>query len=244
MTQAWFTPGGAIANLVAHLPLGWAWDAFRVTGKRAYRLLFGISRGYDDATVALARMAAELDPRTTEQMIAEWEAAVSLPDPCLPTATLLAERREWVMWRLSKKRWNTADDWVALAALFGLEIAITPGWYVQRQALFGDATGPFAYFQFPLSFDIFPKLGRFRVYIDVLSVEYAGFEYGAPGVNQAVGFPIPFGESSQRITAFMCLIERVAPANVLVIWNEFPATDALVCTRRSFDPATFGAPFC
>lgn len=245
MTCSWTNvPQTAISAIVRHLPLGPAWRMFRAASARGARLLAALAASYDDMSAALSRLVRESDPRTTEDMITEWETAVGLPDPCLPTAATLAERRAWVMWRLTKKRWNTAEDWFDLAALFGLEIAITPGWYVQRKFLFGNESRGFSYFQFPLGFDIYPKLGRFRVYIDVTNVEYAGFEYGAAGVNLPVGFPIPFGETSQRITAFMCLINRVAPANVLIIWNEFPSTDALVCTRRSFDPETFGPPFC
>jgi len=212
MTNTWLSPGAALGTLSAHLPLGWAWDAFRIAGKRAYRLLLGMSRGYDDMTAALARLATEIDPRTTTEMIGEWETAVSLPDACLPRAQTLAERRAWVLWRLKKKRWNTRQDWHDLAALFGLTIRITPGWLVQEPALYAA--------KYPKRYDRFPKLGRFRVYIDVMGQKWRGYPYDDP-LTPGSSYPIAYGTGGDA-SGFRCLIERVAPANILIIWNEFP----------------------
>lgn len=234
----WISPtiGKAISLLQAHLPTGAAWLAWRIPGKNAYKLISALARAYDDAIQFMCKVESELDPRTTEELITEWEAAVGLPDPCLPKATTLEERRAWIMFRLTKRRWSTAQDWHDLAALYGLTIAITPGWYVQWPQLFE--------YRFPVGFDLFPKLGRFRVYIDVLEQDFAGFEYGSPGVNGNAGFPIPFGSTDDKLTRFMCMIDRIRPANVIVIWNEFPTTDERSCTRPTFDPDLFASPFC
>lgn len=241
----WLTARGkAVFGLLRHTPLGPAWLAFRTPGKTFARIWQSLARSLDDIDVAMCRLAQELDPRSTQELIGEWETAVGLPDLCLPTAATLDERRAWVLWRLAKRRWTTAQDWMDLAALFGMEIAVTPGWYVQRPALFGDLTPPFAEFEFPLRFDLFPKLGRFRVYIDVVNVSYAGFEYGSLGANADVGFPIPFGAQDERFDLLKCIIDRVRPANVVVIWNEYPEVGPTACTRRTFDPAVFGTPFC
>lgn len=217
----WIAPasGKAFDALQRHIPLGPAWLAFRVPGKVAYLLGKALARAFDDAWQALAKLPAELDPRTTTELITEWETAVDLPDICLPAASTLQQRRDQVMLRLSKKRWSTAQDWKDLALLFGLTVTITPGWYVQRRALFGDYSEGFADFEFPLNFDNFPKLGRFRVYIDFLDEDFDGFEYGE---GDHTGFPIPFLSGDARTDAFMCMINRVKPANVVVIWNAFP----------------------
>lgn len=235
--------GRSLANLQSHLPSGPWWDAYRMPGKRAYRLWMAMARSFSDMTAALCRMIGELSPFTTEQMITEWETACGLPDPCLPRATTLEERRALVLFRLAKKRWTTAAEWIELAALFGFTIAVTPGWYVQRKALFGDYTPPFTSFEAPFTFDRFPKLGRFRVYIDVMNIDFPGFEYGAPGTNAGVGFPIPFGDYDPRLDLLKCTFDRIRPANVVIIWNAFAITDVEVCTRRSFSE-TFAPPFC
>lgn len=198
--------GQSLSNVQRHLPLGMAWDAARTPGKVLYKLLSALARSLDDMTRALCNLVSELNPYSTVDLLPEWETAVSLPDPCLPRADTLAERRTWVVWRLSKRRWTTAADWHDLAALFGLEIRITPGWLVQRPALF-DAC-------FDHVFWDFPKLGRFRVYIDIVG--------GCGGDGFDYAFDHPFPTTSPNCQALMCLIERVCPANVVIIWNADP----------------------
>ncbi len=211
--------GRAVDILLRHLPMGSAWITWRMPGKTAYRMILALADTYDRATSALCRLAEELDPRTTIDMIPEWETALGLPDTCLPSAATLAERRGLVILRLSHRRWTTASDWHQLAALFGLEIVITPGWWVQKPALYPNC--------YPKRYDLFPKLGRFRVYIDFKNVDFGGYDYGVDG--RGPGYPVPYGMSqSNEMNAFMCLIDRIRPANVIVIWNERPSRYACV----------------
>ena len=214
-TRTWLSEEDVADTAVrAHFPTGHAWIALVTPGKILHSLIGAFAAAYEDAWRFLGALWRELDYRTTTQMLLEWEAALGLPDPCLPTATTLAERRAWIAFRLNKTRWNTLADWHALAALYGLTIRVTPGWVVQRPALFAGI--------FPKPFYDFPKLGRFRVYIDLLDEEFGGFPYDGTSITEDK-FAIPFRSSSAFATQFRCMIERVAPANVLIIWNEFPA---------------------
>lgn len=212
------TAGNAVDALLRHLPQGAAWLAWRWSGKMAYKLMKALSGIYDDAMTALCNLSRELDPRTTVEMIGEWETALGLPDACLPEAHTLDERRRNIWFRLQKRRWSTAKDWHALAAQFGLEIIITPGWLVQKPALY-----PACY---PKRYDLFPKLGRFRVYIDIKAGLTGGYDYGKR--ERGPGYPVPYGFQAQRLDAFMCLIDRVRPAHVIVIWNKYPGQYACV----------------
>lgn len=204
--------GRALLALQKHLPTGLAWDAYRIIGKTAYRLWSSFAHSYDDMSEALCRLIGELDPYTTVELIDEWERAVGLPDDCLPRGKTLGERRFWVLFRLGRKRWTTIPEWIALARLFGLEIRVTPGWYVQKPALYAA--------EYPKRYDLFPKLGRFRAYIDVFAIPYEGYDYGKTGRGR--GYPIPYGTGSESYKAFQCILERVAPANVVLIWNNNP----------------------
>lgn len=215
LNQTWLSPKGlAHQTLLAHFPFGHAWLALVTVGKVMYGLARACARSYDDAWCALQSLARELDYRTTDQMLVEWETALSLPDRCLPASTSIDDRRRWVAFRLDKRRWNTLQDWYDLAAMYGLTVRITPGWVVQRPSLFSKI--------FPVPIRVFPKLGRFRVYIDVLGQEYGGFPYDGTSITEHK-FPIPLGGAPAYISQFRCMIERVAPANILIIWNEFPA---------------------
>lgn len=208
--------GLSLPAVLAHFPTGVAWLAFQIPGTVARKLIEAFSKAYDAAWNALYALSRELDYRTTEQMIVEWETALGLPDPCLPASSTVSmeDRRKWIRFRLDKKRWNTLQDWYDLAELYGVSVRITPGWVVQRPALFES--------YFPIQLNRFPKLGRFRVYIDLLEQEFGGFPYDGSSLEDH-RFPIPFGTQSQYASQFRCMIERVAPANVLIIWNEFPA---------------------
>lgn len=229
----WISPtiGKAISLLQSHLPTGPAWLAFRLPDKNASKLMTALARAYDDALQFMCRIEAELDPRTTEELITEWETAVGLPDPCLPKATTLEERRFWVIFRLTKRRWSTAQDWIDLAALYGLDISVTPGWLVQKPALYAA--------EYPKRYDLFPKLGRFRVYIDVFGIDVRGYSYGS--ASGGPGYPVPYGVNVPALTAFQCMIDRVRPANVVVIWNDNPLINW--CYAQTFEE-TFSDTFC
>jgi hypothetical protein len=211
----WIAEAAGLAKelLMRHLPLGSAWITWRMPGKVAYRLVTALAAIYDDATQFFCHLTEELDPRTAVDMMPEWEEATGLPDACLPTARTLLERRGLVLLRLSHRRWTTASDWHDLAALFGLQITITPGWWVQKPALYPNC--------YPKRYDLFPKLGRFRVYIDFKNIDFGGYDYGVDG--RGPGYPVPYGVTqSELLNNFMCMIERIRPANVIVIWNERP----------------------
>lgn len=221
--------GRAMEVLLRHLPTGLLWDAYRTPGTNAYRLWSALSRAFDDLSASLCELVRELNPFTTERMITDWERAVGLPDVCLPEATTLDERRAWVVWRLAKRRWTTREEWHELAALFGLTIRITPGWHVQKPALYAA--------EYPKRYDLFPKLGRFRVYIDVVGANVGGYDYGIRGR----GYPIPYGIDLAGLDAFKCIIDRVRPANVIVIWNDNPLFNG--CLAETFSEE-FSDTFC
>ncbi len=195
-------------TLERHLPGGIAWDAWRTPGKVAYRLMQALAKPFADASAALCRLVLELSPYTTDELLPEWERALSLPDACLPPVTTLDERRARLVFRLQRRRWTTVQDWYDLATLFGLRVRITPGWLVQKPALYA--------FTYPKRYDIFPKLGRFRVYINVDGFRPGGYPYGDGTAGP--GYPIPYGDATDS-DRFRCIIERVRPANVVVVWN-------------------------
>lgn len=213
--MTWLSPRNLThAAALHHFPVGAAWHAFRDLAKTAGKLVYAFSLGFEDAWRALGRTATEIDYRTGTSFLDEWEAALGLPDTCLPSDGSVEDRRKWIAFRLNKRRWTTIDDWHELAGMFGLQVRIVPGYVVQRPSLFAQI--------FPIPVRRLPKFGRFRVYIDVLGQSFGGFPYDGQSIPDHK-FPIPFGGTEGEFDGYRCLIERVKPANVLIVWNEFPA---------------------
>jgi len=215
MAQTWLTAKPVSREVLqAHLLPGKAWAGFRIPGKLAYRFMTALGRVHQDAWKFLASLRERIDYRTSTELLEEWETSVGLPDKCLPRASSVSGRRDWIKFRLDKTRWNTLADWEAIAILFGVSVKITPGYRVQEPSLYRAV--------FPIPIRKLPALGRFRIYIDLLDQSFGGFPYDGQTITDHK-FPIPFVSTVSDFEGFQCFIQRIAPANVLIVWNEFPA---------------------
>lgn len=69
----------------------------------------------------------EMDPRTTTELLPEWERALGLPDPCVadPSALSLQARRESVHARYTALGGQTPAYFEALADALGVPVTIT-----------------------------------------------------------------------------------------------------------------------
>ena len=77
-----------------------------------------------DASVA--GLYDEADPRTTNQLLPDWERVCALPDPAVGGAQQsLVERRAWLLMRLTSIGGQSAAYFIALAAQLGAVITIT-----------------------------------------------------------------------------------------------------------------------
>ncbi len=66
----------------------------------------------------------EADPRTTAELLPEWERDVGLPDPCVEAAQTIAERRQALVGRLVAGGGPTPAFFRQLAAALGVEVTI------------------------------------------------------------------------------------------------------------------------
>lgn len=93
------TSGDYLYVLLALKPRGWLWDTVpdgvlvQVLGALADALARVDQRG--DA------LLTEMDPRTTYELLPEWERALGLPDPCAGEALSVADRQAAVVARLT-----------------------------------------------------------------------------------------------------------------------------------------------
>lgn len=110
-------------QLLALLPLGAALP--REPGGVLERLL-------DMPAGELARIEArvpalldEADPRATAELLAEWEAAAGLPDPCLGPTPTVAQRRARLVQQLTRTRGQSRAFFIAVAADLGTVATVT-----------------------------------------------------------------------------------------------------------------------
>ena len=73
----------------------------------------------------------EADPRTTLELLADWERVCGLPDPCSGQAATIAERRAQVVARLTATGGQSVAYFETLALALGFVITI-----VERRARF------------------------------------------------------------------------------------------------------------
>lgn len=110
-------------QLHALLPRGRVWT--RDADSNLGRVLAAWGAELATAEARAGELLEELDPRTTVEMIADWERMVGLPDPCTGPLDGLAQRRAAVLARLAELGAQTPAYYVSLAAAFGYEVTIT-----------------------------------------------------------------------------------------------------------------------
>lgn len=114
-------------------PKGRAWNGemgtffFKFNEGAAVELARVEERGY--------KLLEELDPRTTSEMLTDWERMVGIPDECSGIAATIQERINAVYRKYISRGGNTASNQfkIDLAATLGYTITIvTPGTSVFR----------------------------------------------------------------------------------------------------------------
>lgn len=108
------------------LPSGAAWPVAQ--GSMLGRLLHGLAEELARVHGRTLALIQELDPRTTSEMIDDWERALGLPDPCANPPTGLAARRAEVVRKLTLTGNQSPQFFIDVAALYGFAITITE-WY-------------------------------------------------------------------------------------------------------------------
>lgn len=115
-----------LAQLQALLPQGQAWP------RDADAALTQLLRAWADEQARVDGRAADLveeaDPRTTAELLADWERVAGLPDPCveaLAGTQTTAQRRAALVAKLTTIGGQSAAYYIALAASLGYAITVT-----------------------------------------------------------------------------------------------------------------------
>ena len=108
--------------LMALLPSGDIWP--REGESTLGLLLLALAEEMARVDARLADVLDEADPRTAWEMLLDWETALGLPDECYDDADTMAQRREAVIRKLTKRGSQSRAFYIALAAEQGYEIEI------------------------------------------------------------------------------------------------------------------------
>ena len=115
-----------LAHLQALLPPGPAWP--RAADAALTRQLAGLALELARVDARAAAVVEEADPRTTAELLLDWERVAGLPDPCVVTAgdeQTTAQRRDALAARLTLLGAQTPAYYLALAGALGYAITIT-----------------------------------------------------------------------------------------------------------------------
>ena len=186
-----------VSFLRSLLPRGRAWSA--TPGGTLENLLTAMAEELVRIDVRASRdLLNELDPRTTNELLSDWERVCGLPDPCLGTTGTLSDRRSNIVSKLTSRGGQSRAYFIAVAAAIGFTITISEFHPFQvGRSVVGDAltNGDWVFaWQVNTESDT----------IDLFRVGYS-----------AVGDPL----STSRADALECVINRLKPAHTVVLFN-------------------------
>lgn len=117
------TVGSYARQLRALFPRGAAWR----TDKDAKLTLFIAAMAGEFYRIhqRVEALLREMNPRTTVEMLADWEEALGLPDPCVTDAQTEQQRRTAILLKLTTIGAQNKQFYIDLAARLGFEITIT-----------------------------------------------------------------------------------------------------------------------
>jgi len=113
-------------SIALYMPGGELFRAANVKDTNFRNLLIGLASTLFDAEGVIKSVADEYDIRTTTLLIEEWESSVGIPDLCFSGTGTIDERRRNVLVKLASLGVQTEQDFIDLAALFGVTVTIIP----------------------------------------------------------------------------------------------------------------------
>lgn len=109
-------------TLLALLPVGSAWQ--RDTATTLGQLLGALATPFATAHNRAADLIEEADPRTTLELLADWERVAGLPDDCYGALTTIPARREALLAHLTTLGGQSIAYYAALCAALGRDVTI------------------------------------------------------------------------------------------------------------------------
>jgi hypothetical protein len=181
-------------KLAEYVPGGILFASKFVQNSNLRKLLKGLSGEQFRANDYLREY--DILPDKVNKFLSEWESALGIPDDCFDGKGSDEERLLHIQVKLAALGVQTAEDFIELARLFGVEINVIP--------LSSVALPPYDVPFIPVGF---PE-GRFIMIIEGPDLVSSLPPYDVP-------FPLIVGEG-----ILQCLLNKVKPANVRIIFRN------------------------
>jgi len=187
--------------LGSYLPQGKMYDAKNIKDTNFNKLLAAFAQEYTRIQAKINELSTEYDMSVTQELIAEWEHALGIPDQCFTNTVSLEERQKQCVVKFAQMNIQTEADFIQLAATLGYDIEILHG---------------IKYAVFPMTFPILlgsAKAARFTMIIKFLNADKP----------QNI-FPMTFPFIFQKQNTVQCVFEFLKPANVRIIYwyRDYP----------------------
>lgn len=183
-----------VQALADYLPSGRLFEAKNIHDSNFRQLLRGLSGELFDAQGFIQTLNDEYLPDLTNLFLDEWEQALGMPDDCFPGTGTNDERRRAIIVKLASLGVQTANDFVALAALFGTTITVEP----LVESAFLPYTVPFT----PLNV----QKSRYTIVVT-----------GENLVNNVPPYDVPFDLTDDE-SIIKCLLVKQAPENCNILF--------------------------
>lgn len=183
-----------------YLPGGRVFAGRADNNTNLYKLLFGLAEQLRLVEENLELTFEEFDITSTTHFLELWESALGIPDSCFRATGSIENRRRDVNVKFLADVTSTEQDFVDIAALYGIAATISPG---------------FDQIMFPITFPytfLDDKPARFTMFVVFEDISAAATQ------RFPLTFPIPFGDDN--IEVLECLFRKLAPANVDVIFKR------------------------
>jgi len=196
----------------SYIPSGPPWNAKNVVGSNFRNLCHGIAFEFTRADHAVYDFIQEMMPDTTDEYVGRWEKAVGIPDDCFLGTGTVGERRRDVVTKLAASGLQTSDDFVALAAIYGVVITCEAG--IDTAVSFG--TDKEARNSIVITFT---ELAGIEGFQDVppnateVGWEFRASEVGPPAWPEE---GLRFGESDMAVLE--CLFSKLKPATAQLVF--------------------------
>lgn len=186
-------------SFAKELPKGRIWESAHNAGTNMRNVLRGLATEMQRFESFLDYLVKSYIPNLDNSLIVEWEKDLGIPDDCFSITNVSdAKRRRNILIKLAYMNLQTEQDYLALAAIMGLNIEIVPG----------DPTLAVFPFTFPFVFQT-PQSAANTWKIIIKDVNIDGFTYT---------FPVTF-EDDNDVDLFKCIVEKQKPAYTKVIFE-------------------------